>query len=968
MINKFFGCLLAVSGIFSTLYAQPEPGKENWVDSVFLTLNTSEKLGQLMMIRLTPGDAESFSDAEEKIKTYSIGGIIVEHGHPTEIARSINRLQAEAEVPLFIGMDASYGMNTDSTLRYPDILSLGAVRNDSMIYALGKDIARQMKLIGANLNFAPAADVLKPQDTVMLHPSFGEDRYRVADKASAFMKGLRENEVLSCARYFPIQGLTILNVEKGLPTVKLSIDSIQAYPYQKLFEQGLTGLVPATVDFPLFYPTTNLSKKNKFNSAVLSSLFTGDWLKKNTSFKGLVFADVPGVQNFTDKYRSGEAEMFAFQAGNDILINPKDIGPAIRKIKKLMRKEEAYEAQLDATVKKILAAKYDAGLWRKQQVNTNNLVQRLTTTKSRLFNLKLTEASITVVRDVQKMLPVRTLENRHFAYLTDDASEEHKPFQDYLSRYVNISAFTVGDKTDLLQLADALKDQDVIIIGVFPQTPLSVIGRLKRLMPLLSPQRQIVLCDFGNHAALASADFFPSIITAYTDTPEMLRAVPEVVFGALKADGILPFTASAHAPAGAGLRTPFLRRLRYSVAEDAGMDGRILRKIDNIATEAIAMGATPGCQIIVARNGKVVYDKNFGYLMYDSTTQVTDETIYDLASLTKVSATLQTVMFMYERGLIDVNKKLSYYLPELKKTNKRDLTIIDMLTHQAGLVPFVPLWPQTMKDSIYLPQYYSRTKSTEYPLQVAPELFASPVIRDSVWTWVIKSKMQDKMARTPYTYRYSDLGFMMMQFLAEKVLNQPMDEFLKQNFYEPLGAYTTGYLPLNSFPAQLIAPTEDDPIYRKARILGTVHDERAAMMGGVAGHAGLFSTANDLAKLGQMLLQEGSYGGYQYFKPETIRMFTHKQFEKSRRGLGWDKPVQSDPASPTSILVSPRTFGHTGFTGTCLWVDPEFDLVYVFLSNRVFPDRNNKLINSNIRTRIQDVIYQSIFNFCAYSQ
>jgi CubicO group peptidase (beta-lactamase class C family) len=477
----------------------------------------------------------------------------------------------------------------------------------------------------------------------------------------------------------------------------------------------------------------------------------------------------------------------------------------------------------------------------------------------------------------------------------------------------------------------------------------------------------MVLCDFGNASMMTAADYFPTIITAYHNSDEMTKVVPEIIFGALKADGILPYTASKEVPEGNGIETKVLKRLSYSIPEDAEMDAMVLQKIDKIALEAVRSGATPGCQILVARKGKVVYEKYFGYQRYDSATKVTSETIYDLASLTKVSATLQAVMFMYEKGLIDVNKKLSYYLPELKKTNKKDLTIIDMLTHQAGLVPFIPLWPQTVKDTTFLPAFYSRAKSTEYPLQVAPNLFASPTIRDSVWTWIIHSKMNERPPRTPYTYKYSDLGFMMMQFLSERLLNQPMEDFLRQNFYEPLGAYTTGYTPLLHFPPQTIAPTEEDKIYRKTLVLGTVHDERAAMMGGIAGHAGLFSNASDLAKLGQMLLQEGYYGGVRYYKPETVRLFTHKQFEKSRRGLGWDKPVQSDVASPTSLYASPRTFGHTGFTGTCLWVDPEFELVYIFLSNRVFPDRSNKLVSNNIRSRIQDVIYQSIFKYCAYS-
>jgi beta-N-acetylhexosaminidase len=321
-------------------------------------------------------------------------------------------------------------------------------------------------------------------------------------------------------------------------------------------------------------------------------------------------------------------------------------------------------------------------------------------------------------------------------------------------------------------------------------------------------------------------------------------------------------------------------------------------------------------------------------------------------------------MFMTERGLIDINRKVSFYLPELKNTNKKDITIIEMLTHQAGLAPFVPMWPETVKDTTFLPQYYSRTRSKAYPLQVSPNLYGSLTLRDSVWSWILKSKLIEKQARTPFAYRYSDLGFLILQRLAEKLINQPLDEFVSQNFYEPLGAYTAGFLPLDRFPVQQIAPTEYDRIFRRTLVAGTVHDERGALMGGVAGHAGLFGTASDQTKLGQMVLQERYYGGYRYYKPETVRLFTNKQFDKSRRGLGWDKPVQSEVSSPTSLKASPRTFGHTGFTGTCLWVDPEFDLVYVFLSNRVYPDRSGKLISANIRSRIQDVIYDAIFTYC----
>jgi beta-N-acetylhexosaminidase len=498
---------------------------------------------------------------------------------------------------------------------------------------------------------------------------------------------------------------------------------------------------------------------------------------------------------------------------------------------------------------------------------------------------------------------------------------------------------------------------------VFPNTTGKTLYNLLALLQDKSPQQIVIIADFGCGQFESYASRFPVLIEAYSDAKDVVGMVPQVIFGGVPAKGVLP-VAYGDIPSGTGAQTRLLNRLAYSFPEDAGIDGTTLAKISDIAQEAITTGSTPGCYVLVAKNGKVIFDHAFGFLTYENKHPVTDETIYDLASLTKVTATLQAIMFMHEHNLIDIHKKLSVYLPELKGTNKKDITIDEILTHQAGLTPFVPLWPLTVEGPTFLPQYYSSQQSVSYPLQIGPSLYGSPILKDSVWSWITESKMLDKPVRTPYTYRYSDLGFMMFKQLAERILNQPMEDFLQQNFYEPLGAYSLGYNPLHRFPATRIAPTEMDTLFRHGLVLGTVHDERAAMLGGVSGHAGLFGTANDLSKLGQMLLQQGQYGGTHYYKPETLKLFTSKQFASCRRGLGWDKPVQGEWKSPTSIYCSPRTFGHTGFTGTCLWVDPEFDLVYIFLSNRVFPDRNDKLIQTNIRSRIQDVIYEAIFNFC----
>ena len=966
MTKKVFFCIVLLAGANAKILAQSN--KNHWVDSVFNALNVEERIGQLFMVTIP---AHASSDAvkriEDDIKSHEIGGVIFQQETPYHQASVAKRLQSESKIPLLVGQEAEWGVGqmVDSTISFPRPLVLGAIKNDSMIYWMGRETARQMKMLGLNLNFGPLADVNNDPDNALIsYRSFGENKNRVADKTTAFMTGLQDHGVLACAKHFTVKGLTVVDVQKDFPSVQPSIDSVQVVPYRKLFENNLTGVMPASSSFPLFYDNLKLTKKNGFDAATLSLLFTGNWLKENLGFNGLTFVDLMQVKVITEKTRPGDTELFAFQAGNDILIGPQEIAQAIRKIKKLVKSDQQFENQLSRSVKKILAAKYDAGLSVKQDLNLDNLTLRLNSPEAHLLKQKLYEASVTVLRNDKNTLPVSSLENKQFAYITTDATTSNYDFYTYLTKYINTAYFAINDQTDLPALSTSLANQKVIVVAIFPQTSPSVLDQLSKVLDPLEATCQVIYCDFGNAHFLKTASKFSTLITAYTNTAEVLKAVPQIIFGGLKADGTLPFTPSANLKQGTGIETKAINRLVYSVPEDARMNSKTLTKIEAIVDEAIKIGATPGCQVLVARNGKVIYDRSFGSLTYDKANPVTAGTIYDLASLTKVSATLQTVMFMYERGLIDIYRKVSYYLPELKNTNKKDITILEMLTHQAGLAPFIPMWTETVKDTVYLPLYYSRVKSDRYPLQVSPNLFATLAIRDSVWSWIGKSKLVERPARTPFAYKYSDLGFLIFQRLGERVLNQPLDEFLHQNFYEPLGASTTGFTPLEHFPAQIIAPTEDDKIYRKTMIVGTVHDERAAMMGGIAGHAGLFSNATDLGKLGQMLLQEGQYGGVRYYKAETVRLFTHKQFDKSRRGLGWDKPIQSDWTSPTSLLASPRTFGHTGFTGTCLWVDPEFNLVYIFLSNRVHPDRSNKLNSANIRSRIQDVVYEPIFNYC----
>jgi len=951
--------------------AQKVPGKKQWVDSVFNSLNNNEKIGQLFMVPLSP----TATDAEvkamvDKIKNNEIGGVILPKkgmGGPKHQIHTSRTFQNAATIPLFIAIETgsqNLGLSLDSVTHFPPAALAGALRSDSLVFEAGRYTGQQMKMLGINFNFTTNAVIRNATDTAF-SSAFGDNRINVTRKAIAFAQGLQSQGINTCTKEFPLKGITVTDIREGIPVTQFTTDTIQIYPYRKLFADHVPGVMPAMTDIPLLYQHNHLVKRNDFGPQALIALNTAEWIRSNLKYRGLVFTEISRIQHTANSkpLRAGEAETLAIQAGNDILISGADITPALRRIKRFIRKEKQYRIQIDSSVRKILALKYDAGLWQKPENLTDNIILRTNSPALKGIQQKLYEGAVTIIRNQNDVLPLANLETKHIAYLTADASAPSNSVYDYLNKYTHVVPITLNAGADISKITEELAQYNVVIAGIFSAG--AGTERLTQLLQQQASMRTVIICDFTDFQTTASLPEATAYIKGYTTHEAMLRAIPEVIFGGLKANGTLPATMAA-GKEGSGKETKALGRLTYSFPEDAGMDSRILQRIDTIAKEAIRIGATPGCQVLVARHGKVVYQKDFGYFMYDRKTPVTDATLYDLASVTKVTATLQTALFMYDHGLIDLDRKVSYYLPDLRKTNKKDITLIDMLTHQAGLLPFIPLWPQTMKDTTFLPLFYSRIKNERYSLQVSPNLYASPNIRDSVWVWITKSKLGEKPARTPYPYKYSDLGFLILQHLAEKILNQPIDEFLQQNLYEPLGAYSTGFTPLNRFSKQTIAPTEDDKIFRRTFIEGTVHDERAAMMGGVAGHAGLFSTANDLAKLCQMLLQEGYYGGYQYYKPETVRLFTDRQFETSRRGIGWDKPVQSDWSSPTSLLASPRTFGHTGFTGTCIWVDPEFDLVYIFLSNRVYPDRNNKLSQANIRSRIQDAIYQSVFNFSLY--
>jgi beta-N-acetylhexosaminidase len=472
-----------------------------------------------------------------------------------------------------------------------------------------------------------------------------------------------------------------------------------------------------------------------------------------------------------------------------------------------------------------------------------------------------------------------------------------------------------------------------------------------------------VLVVFGDPHQLADYQENDYLVCGYENNKVAQSLLPQLLFGAVGNAAKLPLTVSEKLPQGMGVGISPLQRLRYSqVPESVGVDADMLAKIDTVVGVAMKKEAIPGCQVIVARKGVVIFNKNYGNLVYEEQKPVTDQTIYDLASLTKVVATMQAIMRLQEQGKIDINEKAVTYLPDLKGTNKADLTLRNILIHQAGLVQQEPFWWKTMEKKEFRENYLRTSKSDSFNVQICDGLYAKNGMQDSIWQWTKNLALRTKKnTKADYGYLYSDIGFYILKRIAEKYLEKPLNQYVESEIYRPLGLSTMGYLPLQKFDRKRIAPTEEDKHFRKRTVLGFVHDPDAALAGGVAGHAGVFSNANDLAILAQMHLQNGFYGGRRYYKETTIPFFTEKrQIESNRRGLGWDKPIKGF-GGPSSGYCSPLTYGHTGFTGTSFWIDPKYDLVFIFLTNKSYPfAHNRKLNNENTRNQIQNLVYQAM--------
>ena len=976
-MKVFCTALLFLSLPLTVLFAQQvyrgdlsqlSPTEQRWVDSVYQAMSEDERLGQLFMIRAHSDlGADHEASVERQIKEYHVGGLCFFQGTPEKQLELTNRYQAQSKLPLMVSMDAEWGLGMrlpDQTVSYPKQLALGAIRNNQLIYDMGAEIARQMHRLGVNVSFSPVLDVNNnPNNPVIATRSFGEDRYNVTAKGYMYMKGLQDNGILASAKHFPGHGDTDVDSHLDLPVISHSrarLDSIELYPFRALIRYGIGSMMAAHLQIPALDPRPN-------RPSSLSKPIVTDLLRKDLGFTGLIFTDGLEMKGVTKHYGDGEVEAEAIAAGSDILLLPEDIGASFRAIKQYLAEGKITQAGLEEKVRRVLLAKYRLGLTNPTFPAVAGLRADLNNARAESLKQELFEAAMTLVRDEAGLVPVQTPTDGKIVSLQIGASKT-MPFTERLDDYGQITHLIAGNKptaTEQKQLLDRIKPGDVVLASLYSdgsrfieKVPLST--EILALLREIDGRAKLVLTVFGNPYSLKALDPFGTVLEAYTRDEVAQDAAAQALFGANRITGRLPVTASAKSPYNAGLETAANFRMGYGSPESVDMDGELLtRRVDAIAAGAIRQKATPGMVVLVARNGKIVFEKAYGHHTYSPRSrQVRVNDVYDLASVTKVAATTLSIMKLVDEGKLDLDKPLGHYLSELAGSNKSPLIIRDVLAHRSGLHSWIPFYRYTLGAN-HRPssQFYRTVQTGDFVVPVTDKLFMNKAQIDAVWQQIYDSPLPN-VGR----YRYSDLGFYLLAKLVDRVSGLTVDEYAARNFYYPMGLESLRYNPLRSIDRDRIPPTEIDNYFRMAAVQGYVHDMGAGMMGGVSGHAGLFGDAHDLAALFQMLLQEGSYGGRQYLSPATVKLFTTRYPGELRRGLGFDmKNLDDNRKLNVAEDASASTFGHLGFTGTAVWADPAEQLVYVFLSNRTYPSmENKKLAKMNIRVKAQAAAYEAL--------
>ncbi|HEY3388165.1 MAG TPA: glycoside hydrolase family 3 N-terminal domain-containing protein [Prolixibacteraceae bacterium] len=971
--------IIILSFLSSILFAQTKVRppflhyeSDQWVDSVFNSLTIDEKIGQLIMVPAysSKGSAHILK-LERMVSENKIGGIISMQGGPIRHANMVNQLQKVSKTPLLVAIDAEYGlsMRLDSCIKYPYGFTIGAIHDDSLVYNLGADLGRQCKRLGISINFAPVADVNSNQlNPVIGFRSYGDNPKLVFQKAAAFGLGLQSQQVLATFKHFPGHGDTQKDSHYALPVIphnRAQLDSIELVPFRNAVRYGIGSIMTGHLSVPAL---DSSGVAATFSKPMIQDLLIGEY-----GFEGLLVTDAMNMEGADDLEDSDGAEVKALLAGNDLLefvVNPAKV---IEAIKKAITDGKITEEAINSKCRKILMVKRWAGLNKNVPIKTESLYTDLNQSAYRMTLRNIAQQSLTVLKNTNEILPLRRLDTLKIATLSIGRGNI-TDFQKSIGKYTQADHFFISkDANDLTikQLMVHLKKYNLVIaainnLGNFVSSKYRITDTQQKVVQQVDANCKSIFVFLGNPYVL---NYFEDVqkssclIVAYQESPESQDMAAQLIFGAFGARGKLPVNVSGNYHSGDGLVTSPIGRFKYTLPEEVGVDSTFLKKkIDSLVNIGLKEKAFPGCSIFLAKNGKVFFQESYGFHTYTGEQPLLQDDIFDFASLTKIMAPVPALMRLTDEKKIAVNQKMSDYWTDWKGSNKQGLILADVLSHQARLKTGIPFWMQTMDaNGNYKSGFYSKDSTEKYSLRVSKDLYILNSFRDSVYAAIKKSTLLKRKR-----YVYSDIGFIIFPRIIESLSHEDYELYLKDNFYRPLGAYSLTYRPYLYQPIEKIDPTEFDDSFRKEQLQGFVHDESAAVLGGISGNAGLFGTINDAAKMMQMYLNYGFYGGDRYISESTMKDWTRRHFEKldNRRGYGFDKPYPKNNlrkigAAYPAPMSSDASFGHSGFTGTFAWADPVTGILFLFFSNRIYPTRSNNMINHlKLRELIQETAYE----------
>jgi len=941
-----------------------------FAETKLATMNLDEKIGQLFMIRAHSDlGQDHIKSVEDQIKKYKVGGLCFFQGTPTKQAELTNKYQRLSETPLMVAIDAEWGLgmrHMKSSISFPKQLTLGAISDNTLIYEMGQEIAAQLKRIGVHINFAPVVDVNNnPANPVIHNRSFGESSFNVATKSYAYAKGLQDGGIFACMKHFPGHGDTDVDSHYDLPLIthnRKRLDSLEMMPFRVLTQLGVKSVMTAHLAIPALDDRPN-------RATSLSKTVVTDILKNKLHFDGLIFTDGLEMHGVAKHFAPGDMEVEALDAGNDIMLLPIDIAAAVQKIKAAVESSKLPEASIDEKVLKILAAKYELGLTGKPLVkNTARIKYAINNQKALTLKKKLYKEALTLVKDDKDLVPIKNLSSIASLSL---GTNKLTTFQETLSEFgITNNYFTTKEivessRKNLLQQLAPFKTIVVSLhdLSIYSSKEFGITKSMFDLIYQLNSRQEVILVNNGSPYLLKYFHMLPTIVQAYEEDELMQEVAAQSILGVDAISGRLPVTAHPSFPIKSGITRPSLNRLGYAKPEEVLINSSKLLAIDTIVQEMLNNKAAPGCQILAARHGKVFFHKAYGHHTNKRKQKVRPDDLYDVASVTKTLATTISLMHLYDKGEINIHHPLDNYIADLDTTNKGDLIIEDVLAHHSGLPGWIPFYTDSMEKDVPNPKrlekYYRTARSDSFQLKVTDKLYLRNDFQDTIYKQIYNCDLREKR-----NYRYSDLGFYLFQKIVEQKTGMPLEDFVQETFYKPLGLRKTLFNPLEKVHKNFIVPSEKDEYFRDEVIHGHVHDMGAAMLGGVAGHAGLFSNAEELAVLMQMLLNGGSYADVRFIAPQTVRKFTTRYSRSTRRGLGFDmKELNPSKTENVAEEASELTFGHLGFTGISVYADPKYDLIYIFLSNRTYPTMENKTFGrKNYRPRVQSVFYEAMMD------